>query len=118
MTKHSKFEAELRDDLHTLEETTGAPEIFRLAKARNRALAQTEPTSGKLRWPVMGASMASVLLATVLIVQPDSTELSSQVDNQLGTQLATEMIIDDSIELYEDLDFYYWLAETDQNGTS
>lgn len=32
MTKHSKFEAELRDDLHTLEETTGAPEIFRQAK--------------------------------------------------------------------------------------
>lgn len=114
MIKHSKFEAELRDDLHTLEETTGAPEIFRLAQARNRALAQTEPTSGKLLWPVMGASMASVLLATVLIIQPDSRELGSQVDNQL----ATEMIIDDSIELYEDLDFYYWLAETDKNGTS
>ena len=104
MIKHSKFEAELRDDLPTLEETTGAPEIFRLAPATTHALAQTEPTSCKWLWPVMGASMASVLLATVLIIQPDSTELDSQVDNQLGTQLATEMIIDESIEIYEGLD--------------
>lgn len=110
MTKYSKFEAELRDELHTLEETTGAPEIFRLAQARNRALAQTKAKSGKFLWPVMGASMASALIAMVLIIQPDNTEL----DNQL----AGEIIIGDSIEFYEDLDFYYWLAETDQNGTS
>ena len=118
MTKHSTFEDKLRDDLHNLEETTRAPEIFRLAQARNRALAQTEPTSAKLLWPVMGASMASVVLATVLIFQPDSTGSHNQLGNQLDNQLASESMIDDSIELYEDLDFYYWLAETDQNGTS
>ena len=116
MTKQSKFESTLRDDLNTLEQSTGAPEVFRLAQARNRALAQQDhrPT---FVWPVLGASLASLLMAAVLI-KPEDLSPSSQLTNGIASEELLFEINEDNIELFEELDFYYWLAETDQGDIS
>lgn len=116
MTKQSKFESTLRDDLNTLEQSTGAPEVFRLAQARNRALAQQDHRPAFV-WPVLGASLASLLMAVVLI-KPESLPPTNHLINGIASEELLLEINEDNIELFEELDFYYWLAETDQDGIS
>ena len=70
MTELDKFESNLKEDLHSIEKTTGAPEIFRLAQARNRALIQS-PRKAKFFWPALGATLASALMVAVLVT-PDN----------------------------------------------
>ena len=116
MTKQDKFESTLREDLHAVEQTTGAPEVFRLAQARHRALAQAQPKASII-WPALGVSLASAFMLAVLVV-PDYWLPNNQlVDGVVNEDLLFE-ITEDNIELYEELDFYYWLAETNQDGIS
>ena len=116
MTKQDKFESKLREDLHAIEQTIDAPELFQLAQARNRALAQEQPKASII-WPALGVSLASALMVAVLVV-PDYWLPNNQlVDGVVNEDLLFE-ITEDNIELYEELDFYHWLAETDQDDIS
>ena len=116
MTKQDTFESNLKDDLLVIEQTTGAPEIFQLAQARHRALSQ-EQSKATFMWPVLGATVASVLMVAVLVMPNNELSDNHLVDGITGEELFFE-ITEDNIELYEELDFYYWLAETDQGDIS
>lgn len=124
MTKPTSFEQHLHQDLVALEETTAAPEIFRLAQARRRAMAQEKHSQPKILWPTFGVSLASLALVGVMLngqMGLDNQQEAS-IKGNLGDEVANdEMLLDTSdeyLDLYEDLDFYYWLADTDMGSTS
>lgn len=124
MTKPTSFEQHLHQDLVALEETTAAPEIFHLAQARRRAMAQEKHSQPKILWPTFGVSLASWALVGVILngqMGLDNQQEAS-IKGNLGNEVANdEMLLDTSdeyLDLYEDLDFYYWLADTDMGSTS
>ena len=106
----TEWEKQLQDDLHTLEEETGSQDIFRLAQARNTALHGKKPHHPRLIWPTMAATTASVMLAVFLVGPWSPGEQAVPLANE-------QLIYDESVDLYEDLDFYYWLAEETENTT-
>ena len=123
MTKRSVFEQNLQQDLIAVEETSGAPEVFRLAQARRRAMAQQKSSQSKILWPALGASLASLALVGVMLKGPMGfdNQQEASLKSQLGTEASDESsleISEDHLYLYEDLDFYYWLADTDMGSTS
>lgn len=131
MTKQAQFEQDIKDDLLAVEQATGAPEIFRLAQARNMAMAQSKRKMPKILWPTLGASFASLLLAGVLLNGQTASNmggsglkssldgsLDSSLDRPLNSSLANEAIGDEILFLYEDLELDYWLADTDLEGAS
>ena len=124
MTKPTSFEQHLHQDLVALEETTAAPEIFHLAQARRRAMAQEKHSQPMILWPTFGVSLASLALVGVMLngqMGLDNQQEAS-IKGNLGNEVANdEMLLDTSdeyLDLYEDLDFYYWLADTDMGSTS
>ncbi len=78
----------------------------RLAQARSRALAPRRRM--RLWWlPAGGAVFASVLAAVLWLGQPvplPGNGFNGATDFELLTST-------DSLELYQDLDFYHWLEE-------
>lgn len=107
----------LQQDLRQLETGTEAQDIFRLAQARNRALSQTGAKSKLSFLPALGASMASVLLVSFLFIDESQLSLTSDVISDITDQEPAFKFDDENIELYENLDFYYWLAENEQGAT-
>ncbi len=96
-TEHELARA-LREEEHLLPAHTSS----RLAKARGRALTTPGPSRvARLLAPAMGAMvLASALGVAVLMPAPQDAQLGQ------GTE-------QDNPELYRDLDFYLWLAESD-----
>ena len=124
MIEPTSFEQGLQQDLLAQEETTGAPEIFRLAQARRRALAQEKTSQSSIFWPALGTSFASLLLVGLMlngqmgVNDPQEASLKSTQDNEtINDEMPLDMG-DGYLDLYEDLDFYYWLAATDMDSTS
>lgn len=124
MIEPTSFEQGLQQDLLAQEETTGAPEIFRLAQARRRALAQEKTSQSSIFWPALGTSFASLLLVGLMlngqmgVNDPQEASLKSTPANEaINDEMPLDMD-DDYLDLYEDLDFYYWLAATDMDSTS
>ena len=100
----------LQQDLQSLEADTEARDIFRLAQARNSALAKRGPGYAKFLRPVFGASIMSVLMLSLFLLQNEPhTAVDAQYVNDFSEQ---------HIDLYEDLEFYYWLAASQQSATS
>ena len=62
MTKQTQFEQDIKNDLLDAEQAMSAPEIFRLAQARNMAITQSKRKMPKILWRTLGASCASILL--------------------------------------------------------
>jgi ferric-dicitrate binding protein FerR (iron transport regulator) len=96
-------EHELAKALREEEQLLGAATLRRLAAARNHALTAPRPSRlARMLAPAMGAMvLASALGVAVLMPgqqEPQSGQGSEQSDNP---------------ELYRDLDFYLWLAESD-----
>jgi hypothetical protein len=114
MTKPTSFEQNLQRDLLALEETTGAPEIFRLAQARRSALAQEKSSESSFFWPAFGISAASVLLAGVML----QGQLGLNYQQEASNNEVLLEFEDDQLDLYQDLDFYYWLADIDMDSAS
>lgn len=103
----NKAENKLRDDLRQLEDNSSNKDLFRLAQARNSALSQSRQSKKSFLWPALATSLASVALIVVLInpgkqfFPPENISATNiQVDEPL-------------IELYDDLDFYRWLASAE-----
>ena len=96
------FEDALRRDLHHAEQQLEAHTRFRLATVRVSALAATPR-----RWsffnvavPAVGIALAS--LAFLLLMPLPATNSVPGDDPDLRSP---------NLELYQDLDFYYWLAQ-------
>ncbi|HAZ95542.1 MAG TPA: hypothetical protein DCW94_07645 [Porticoccaceae bacterium] len=98
----------LRDNLLEQEHETASEDLFRLAQARNNALSQSRQGRKPFFWPALGTSLASVALIIAVLINPAEQIVPS--DNISITDIqADEPIID----LYEDLDFYDWLASAE-----
>ena len=109
---NSTLNDRLHEDLVALEQETANGDLFRLAQARNSAL---QNSSGKLRktlWPLWATSLASMVLVGVFVLQPqplqhsDSPPLGNADTNNTVLEFSEE-----NLDLYEDLDFYDWLAD-------
>lgn len=97
----------LRDNLLDQERETSSGDLFRLAQARKKALSQSRQSNKRFLWPALGTSFASVALIAVLI-SPTEQPLPS------GDMSMTEIQVDEPLlDLYEDLDFYDWLASAE-----
>ena len=105
---NSNTERSLQEQLVTLEQNTASKDLFRLAQARNNALEQKPGTISRGLRPAMATAFGSAVLIAVLyspiesILSP-STEFSS---DDYYSELS-----EDSFELYDDLEFYDWLAD-------
>ena len=98
----------LRDNLLEEERETASEDLFRLAQGRNNALSQSRQGRKPFFWPALGTSLASVALIIAVLINPAEQIVPS--DNISITDIqADEPIID----LYEDLDFYDWLASAE-----
>ena len=143
MTKQTQFEQDIKNDLLDAEQAMSAPEIFRLAQARNMAITQSKRKMPKILWRTLGASCASILLAGVLLNGQTgnhistsgldwkvatgvnsaenskvNSDVSNGINNALDSSLANEATSDEALYLYEDLELDYWLADADMDGTS
>ena len=143
MTKQTQFEQDIKNDLLDVEQAVSAPEIFRLAQARNMAIAQSKRKMPKILWRTLGASCASILLAGVLLNGQTgnnistsgrdwkvatgvnsaenskvNSDVSKRINNAQDSSLANEATSDEALYLYEDLELDYWLADADMDGTS
>ena len=128
----SKLRDQLQYDLTSLEQETNNPDLFSLAQARKAALAQSPRSSKRYLWPALGASLASVMLVVVLVNPIDQGQSTPDLAN---AKIAGEILSDgssftlsedplrqaesldkglyDSVDIYEDLDFYDWLAQAE-----
>lgn len=110
------WETQLREDLHETEKEMVPQDLFRLAQARNKALCEKRSRRTKLLWPTLGVSLASVMLFGLVL---NSSEFMDPTDNISPSNkvVSEEMLFDESLDLYEELDFYYWLSES-ENGVT
>ena len=80
-----------------------------LAAARASALgARSKQRVARFFVPATGMALASIL-ALVLVLSPDSP------DNRNPSASPEEALFSESMDLYEDMDFYYWLAREENN---
>ena len=100
----------LQKDLQELENNTEARDIFRLAQARNKALSQSDLKQRNRFFPALGASMASILLVSFFFFQQAPTSINDELVSDVNSEERLTELDDENLDLYEDLDFYYWLA--------
>ncbi|MBL4783174.1 MAG: hypothetical protein JKX92_13105 [Porticoccaceae bacterium] len=104
----TEFEQELQTHLRRSEQLVGVGDNARLSAIRRQALdAQLTTTRAprrirRLLWPAAGMALASLLV--LVFISP----LSSLAPTPSHEYLS------DNLELYDDLEFYYWLAENEQ----
>lgn len=105
----------VKTQLNLSEQQLPATVVSKLRQAREQALQQEKrnkfdvSTLFQYRWV---ASCASLLTVAIVVGYLHTSQLS--VDKQLMAMDAEADILfaDDSLDLYEDLEFYRWLANT------
>ena len=104
------FEHKMRDVLRSSERELDANTTQRLAEARSEALkfAATKWRMPRFLMPATGMALASVV-ALVLVLSPNLQ------NNQISPLNQEEILLSEGIDLYEDMDFYYWLAAEESN---
>ena len=124
MTDPTLFEKQLQQDLRAQEDHTQAPEVFRLAQARRRALSQEKTPESSFLWPATGISLVSLLLVGVMLngeLGPSTQQDVSLQPSSSPSATSDEALLyatEDYIEVYQDLDFYYWLADVELDNAS
>lgn len=110
----TEFEQELQNHLRHSEQGIADAHLDSLSSIRQQAL-NARPGSSILKpthlrrffWPTtVGMVLSSILV--LILATPLSPFRSSQ-------PTASNAYLSDNIELYEDLDFYYWLAVSEQD---
>ncbi len=101
------FEKELQATLRHSEQDISPDLDQRIANARRAALL-TDPKSrsSKLLWPAFTTAMATVVLVAVFIT-PDF------IGNHVLDSGTDEQVANSEVDLYEELEFYQWLAENE-----
>ena len=103
---NTKFEQNIQSDLRHSEQAIDVEHLQQLSGFRQQALESTTRAPRRFRrylWPAAGMALASILV--LVIALPLSP---------LGPTAANEYV-SDNLELYDDLEFYYWLADNEQN---
>lgn len=103
----SRIKAQLDEDLDALDPAISQ----RLQRARKDALDTLKPARYPIWQPAVGFALAILLVMAVVIWpwrQPGSPSATALADFDL-------IAADDSLQLFEELDFYEWLAESEIN---
>jgi len=106
---NTELEQDLQSDLRHSEQAVEAQHIQQLSDFRQQTLrASLSNTSPRYRlrrflWPTASMTLASLLV--LVLATPLSPFSSAPLNEQLS----------DKVELYDDLEFYYWLAENEQD---
>ena len=106
-----EFNQRAKADFDTSVDALDAATLSRLNRARHAALAELQqPTRQWTRW-APAAGLAAVALVAVMIVQDPAG-----VDGPPPTAVADMEILlgEDSIEMFEELEFYSWLDVMEQ----
>jgi len=106
----TEFEQGVQSDLRHSEQLVDADQLRQLAAFRQQALeampANVALPRHRLRpllWPTAGMALASILL--LILALPFSPFKPTLLNESLS----------DNRELYDDLEFYYWLAENEED---
>lgn len=103
------FERHMQGVLRRSERDIDDDTAQRLANARRHALNATRKQRvARFFVPATGMALASIL-ALVLVMSPDLN------DNGKPQSKQEEALLSEPMDLYEDMDFYYWLAREDSN---
>ncbi|MDH3587782.1 MAG: hypothetical protein OEQ74_00110 [Gammaproteobacteria bacterium] len=113
----SRFENDLKNSLAASSRQVNQRTRDELARRRRLVLdtAETKTTSGTWLWLPAGVAVAA--LAAFLVVQPmtDGRSLPVVVAGE-GEFDMDIMLAEESLELYEDLEFYEWLEVAGDAG--
>jgi regulator of protease activity HflC (stomatin/prohibitin superfamily) len=105
----------IRSELDREAENLNAKTAARLRRIRQAALEHDMPVYQRLwktfRLPAMAAAAAAIVAVMATIHFQDATLL----DEKLAVADMEMMSTGDQLDLFDDLDFYYWLAETKNN---
>ena len=102
----SDFEKKMQEVLRRSERELDTDTTQRLVQARTQALDGTsQRQTPRFFVPVTGMALASVL-ALVLVLSPN-------VQNPQQNQ--DDVLLSEGLDLYEDMEFYSWLASEENN---
>ncbi len=111
MIDDESLQQRAREALDARAEALDGATRSRLRQARAQALARARrpvATAPRLRWAV--ALAAVLLLAVAVVWQQQASRLAPEAVEDLEVLASS-----DDLELYQDLDFYLWLDESDPN---
>lgn len=110
-SEESEFRNQLRKGMQQGEDELSPQVLQRLQKARNKAVASAAEQAGQRHYWGWAAGFASLLFVVIF-----SWQLSTQIVNESMLEDMAMLTADEELELYQDLDFYDWLSESEQDG--
>lgn len=111
MQDDSKLKNRIRNMLDASLEDLDPDVCRRLQQARHTAL-ETSTKAHMPFWQPAGALLLVSVMLLIIFIWPERQNLPEPV-TLADVELMTA---DDSLQLYEDLDFYQWLLENDSNA--
>jgi len=112
MTRFSSW-----DQLHQMAEKTGITNQqlkHKLGSARQTALAASPSTRSHRLIPLaVAAALFTALSAGLLTLQYNDPAFIQKNNDTLAVQMGSDIL-----DVYEDLDFYLWLATQEENGAN
>lgn len=103
------FERQMQAVLRSSEYDLDMETSQSLANARAEALkGLKKPLGRRFFMPMTGMALASIV-AVVLVLSPNLKNEAPSMQN------SSEVMFSESIDLYEDMEFYSWLASNDSN---
>jgi len=115
--RNEEFVSQARKQFDDSVERLDAATLSRLNQGRHRALAELQtakPLGQWLRWaPAAGIAVAAVV--TVMVMNAPAPTVTDKSITATDFEMLLE---DDSLELFEDLDFYTWLQSADLEANS
>lgn len=109
---NTPLERQLQENLNQIEQNLDSELSRRLYQARRAAIAQAGTPAPRFKYfkPALAASAASLLAVAMLISSPQ-TPMEDIITN--GAKDAELISSQEDLELYQDLEFYSWLAVAD-----
>jgi hypothetical protein len=120
--KEARFLEKARQSLLATEDRIEANTLSRLREARQRAVEAADARGrGFFRipnWARIGGVATAAAAILVFMIWFDTPKQDLPVKNADDIEIVLNVDSADNIDLYEDLDFYEWLAGTGNGGSS
>lgn len=108
MSDDNELVRRVRQSLDASVQTLDPEIVRRLAQARTRALAARTGLRPAFAWGGGGLALAASLMLAVGVWQQPAPNAGDGFSEALDA-----IVMEDALDLYEDLDFYLWLAQQD-----